>query len=411
MKELLEYIDNSEDPQINFNIGEWYENQGYVSPAVSFYLRCADRSDDINLRYKALLKIFVCYDKAGDRDFVAKSALQSAVALCPYRIEAYFLLCQFHEYRTNYIDSYMNASIAISLLPKKYEVEDFVKYPGDHALYFLKACSAWHVGKPDESRQIYRYILENMSDDLDKTYKDLLQLNLSQLGSGGPAKAFTGYNKKNNTLKYKFDGCEEIEQNHSQVFQDICTLTLLDGKKSGTYLEIGAADPFYGSNTALLEKLGWKGIGIEYDENFVALHKIHRENKVLCQNALDVDYEDILKEISPNSNIIDYLQLDIEPSKNTFMALTLLPTHKYKFRFITYEHDHYADVTKSFREKSRSFLRSLGYKLLINDISPFGDHSFEDWWYHPDLVDQKRVDMIQHVDLNAVHAVENIFLK
>jgi hypothetical protein len=88
-----------------------------------------------------------------------------------------------------------------------------------------------------------------------------------------------------------------------------------------------------------------------------------------------------------------------------------LPTHKYKFRFITYEHDHYADVTKSFREKSRSFLRSLGYKLLINDISPFGDHSFEDWWYHPDLVDQKRVDMIQHVDLNAVHAVENIFLK
>jgi hypothetical protein len=45
------------------------------------------------------------------------------------------------------------------------------------------------------------------------------------------------------------------------------------------------------------------------------------------------------------------------------------------------------DVTKSYREKSREFLSSKGYVLVVNDISPDGISNFEDWWVHPDLVD------------------------
>ena len=83
---------------------------------------------------------------------------------------------------------------------------------------------------------------------------------------------------------------EWIEKNFSQTYQDICTLTLLDGKKNGTYLEIGSADPFYGSNTALLEQLGWKGVGVEYGEQDYYAHKAHRKNPVLCKDALELDY-------------------------------------------------------------------------------------------------------------------------
>ena len=159
-----------------------------------------------------------------------------------------------------------------------------------------------------------------------------------------------------------------------------------------------------------MEEFGWTGIGIEYNPQDANAHAAQRKNLVLCENALESDYDAILARISPNSNIIDYLQVDIEPAKNTFMSLVLLPFNKYKFRFITYEHDHYTDVTKSYREKSRMFLHSMGYKILINDVVPFGEYSFEDWWYHPDLVDEDRVKLIQNADLNKVHNVEDIFL-
>ena len=409
-KLLKQYIDNSSDPIINFKIGRWYETLGHVSPAISFYLRCADRADDINLRYDALIRMFICYDKSQGRDYTSETTLKQAVSLCPNRIEAYYFLCQFYEYRGNYIESFTNASIAISLLSQQKKIMPNIEYPGNYAFYFLKAHSAWHIGKPDDARKIYRYVLENMVDQLSGDYKKLLQQNLSVLGSGNPSKSSRRYKKKKHKLKYHFKGCEDIEQNFSQTYQDICTLTLLDGKKNGTYLEIGSADPFYGSNTALLEQLGWKGVGVEYGEQDYYAHKAHRKNPVLCKDALELDYQEILDELSPDSNIIDYLQLDIEPSKNTFFALTLMPFDKYKFRFITYEHDHYADVSKSFREKSRQFLHSLGYELLINDISPFDNHPYEDWWYHPDIVDPERVKMIKHVDLDKVHNVEDIFL-
>ena len=38
-------------------------------------------------------------------------------------------------------------------------------------------------------------------------------------------------------MRYPFAGIEQIEQNHSQSWQDIFVLTMLDGKRNGTYLE------------------------------------------------------------------------------------------------------------------------------------------------------------------------------
>jgi hypothetical protein len=85
--------------------------------------------------------------------------------------------------------------------------------------------------------------------------------------------------------------------------------------------------------------------------------------------------------------VVDYLQLDCEPSKSTFEILTSIPFDDYKFAVITYEHDHYVDMTKTYRQKSRNYLRSLGYLMAVNDISPDGVSTFEDWWYHPELID------------------------
>lgn len=405
---LLEYIDNPVNPKINFEMGQYYEKMGHVSPAISFYLRCADLTDDNDLRYECLLRMTVCFNKAGRRNYTCETTLKQAIALCPDRVEAYFMLAQYYEYNQNFIEAYTYASIGLRLLSDR-EIIEGIDYPGAYGLYFLKACSAWHIGKPDEARKTYRYILENFSEELTKKYKDVLQANLSKLGSGHARETLRTYKKNQHKLKHKFEGSDSIQENFAQVYQDICLLTLLDGKRNGTYLEIGSAGPFHGNNTALLEQFNWNGIGIEFDINFVNQYRSQRKNKVLHEDALDVDYLAVLKDISPNSQIIDYLQLDIEPSKNTFIAMLSIPFEEYKFRFITYEHDHYADVTKSYRQKSRNFLEFHGYKLLINDVATRG-YSFEDWWYHPDLLEQDRVNLVKNVDLLKTHDMEEIFL-
>jgi len=78
--------------------------------------------------------------------------------------------------------------------------------------------------------------------------------------------------------------------------------------------------------------------------------------------------------------------------------------NKYKFAVITYEHDYYVDVTRSYREKSREFLKSQGYVLVVNDVSPEGTSNFEDWWVHPDLVNSEILNKMQSVK-DGIHDV------
>ena len=133
-----------------------------------------------------------------------------------------------------------------------------------------------------------------------------------------------------------------------------------------------------------------------------------RKNKAICKNALELDYEKLLGEHF-ESNIIDYLQLDCEPSKSTFEILLNIPFDKYKFSVITYEHDHFIDATQSYRTKSRNYLKLMGYELIVNDVGPTDWYSFEDWWIHPDLIDKKTIDNLKNI-IEGVNQSEKYML-
>ncbi|MEX0598742.1 MAG: hypothetical protein WD512_19820, partial [Candidatus Paceibacterota bacterium] len=208
-----------------------------------------------------------------------------------------------------------------------------------YALLFQKAEAAWHVGKPAECRNIYQFLLNNYIDELNPYYLSVLQQNLSNLGCGPEYEAITKYTKdQHDFLRFPFKNSDQITENFSQVYQDLFVLSMLDGKTNGTYLEIGSSKPFYGNNTALLEQqFGWYGIGLELNEDYVNQYSDQRKNLVLHEDALKINYEKMLSKYFSNT-IIDYLQLDIEPSKNTFEALLSIPLDKYQFKIITYEH-------------------------------------------------------------------------
>ena len=193
--------------------------------------------------------------------------------------------------------------------------------------------------------------------------------------------------EKASELRYKFPGLELVShQNFSQCYQDMFVLTMLNGKRNGTYVEIGAGNAFYGNNTALLEKnFDWKGVAFDICEEFVNAHNSERKNPCLLKNALTTNYELLLSGMDFPENI-DYLQLDCDPPEVTYKILLNIPFEKYKFAVITYEHDYYCDETKSFQEKSRKYLDGYGYVRVVNNISPDDSRPYEDWWVHPDLI-------------------------
>ena len=412
-KELIDYVQNTNSDMANFNLALWYENQKHSSPACSYYLKCAEITKDKNLAYECLLRLYSCYHNLSNRDYTCENLLKSAINLKPKAPEAYFLLSQFFERKKNWMDGYLYASIGL-------EVTDCVPsnlitnlgYSSKYMLVFQKAVCSWWYGKPKESRKLFRKLKDEYGDQLDEYYLKLVENNLISLGSGSVDESSVTYsNNSDFDLVFKFDGSDRVQRNFSQVYQDLFVLAALDGKKNGTYLEIGSAHSFHNSNTALLEKeFGWTGVGIEMKRELVNMHETERKNKVLCENALKINYEELLNNNFSN-DIIDYLQIDIEPCKNTIEAVLLIPFDKYKFRVITYEHDHYVDITRSFRDKSRRYLNSMGYTLIFNDISPHEDCSFEDWWVHKDLIDHSIFQNLISVPKGEINLARDMMLK
>jgi hypothetical protein len=382
------YVLDPENAQKNYDLAVWYHKKGQTAAAISFYLRAAERTDDKDLSYECLLLAALCFDKQGNRAGTVKNLFRHAITLIPDRPEAYFLLSRFHEYNKEYNEGYLVASIGMGFIKNNKQTLNNIGYVGEYGLIFEKAVCAWWWGKTKESRKLFLYLSDNYADVMDDSHKAAVQNNMTTLGCGPESQAVTRFSKKKfKDLRYKFKDAELIDVNYSQVYQDMFVLSMLDGKKNGTYLEVGSSEPYHNSNTAILEKnYGWTGIGLEWGQNHVDEHLKHRSNKVLCEDATKANYSKILKEIAKDG-VVDYLQLDCEPSKSTFEILTSIPFNDYKFAVITYEHDHYVDMTKTYRQKSRNYLRSLGYLMAVNDISPDGVSTFEDWWYHPELID------------------------
>lgn len=191
-------------------------------------------------------------------------------------------------------------------------------------------------------------------------------------------------------LRYKFSGVENIENNYSQAFQDMFALSILDGKKDGTYVEIGGDHGVIISNTYLLEtQFNWNGVSFEIDPEKVNGYNSIRENKCICADALTFDYTKLFEE-KKFPKQIDYLQVDIEPAWQTLNALKALPLDEYRFSVITYETDAYKDGPDS-GEEAMEILLSLGYQLVVRNVANL-NNPYEDWYVDPQVVNPEIVE-------------------
>jgi hypothetical protein len=405
------YANNSENAKANLSIGFQFYQLGQFASAMGFFLRSAEFSTDDKITYEALIFVSKCLGSLGRRKESEKTAMLNAISFAPNRFEAYFYMSQYYEALNDYFICHAMSKISLTNYTEEHQFL-YLPHIERYKVLFQVGFTSWWVGKFRDSRRIMFELAEGYKDgNYDPIYKSLIQSNITRLGSGDE---FTLYGEKDmDDYRFKFEGIEKIKTNFSQCYQDMFVLSLLNGKKNGTYLEIGSADPFKGNNTFLLEhNFEWEGQGVEILPQEVEKYNKVRKNKAILKNALDINYEELLTEMSnyhQNDGCFDYLQVDCEPPSVSFEILKKIPFDQFKFAVITFEHDYYADLEKTIRDESRKYLESKGYVLVIGNVSMNDFCPYEDWWVHPDLVSQDKIKELLN-DKDPVVNIEKFML-
>ena len=406
---LEQYVNNPLDYSINYKLGLEYEKLNQGAAALSYFLRCAELCYEIDsdLAYECILKTWLQVHRTGRRPVFEQEQLMTALTFKPERPEAYYLLSVWHTDRREWKPGYMYATLGCQANHNLPPLKSDVSYRGIHSNTFQKAFSSWWCGQREQSRNLFKelYSIEDLDPYfLKPTITNLIREDIIKVNHTPLTYKKKDYNNLNPNIKFK--GLKNIEQNYSQVFQDLFVLTCLDGKKDGTYLEIGAGDPIYGNNTYLLSQLGWEGISIDLDPEQISKWKLKRQtDKCFCLNSLKINYSQLLKENNlPNK--IDYLQIDVDPVSNTYKTLLKIPFDKIEFSVITFEHDYYVDETRSYRNLSRKYLQEKGYELVISNVSPDDNTPFEDWYLNPKYVDENTIKQLKTKD-NQITNINN----
>lgn len=172
--------------------------------------------------------------------------------------------------------------------------------------------------------------------------------------------------------------------------QEDFVLNVLNNKKGGHYVELGAFHSKNGSNTNRLEnEFDWKGVSFEIKEELKKEFNENRSNPCMG-DALDFNYISYFEENNFPKQI-DYLQVDIDagyrkdgrPDGSAYTSLhglLAVPLNSYRFTVITFEHD--ANMywrNDVMRDVQREILDSLGYSLVVRTES-------EDWWIDPNVI-------------------------
>lgn len=180
-------------------------------------------------------------------------------------------------------------------------------------------------------------------------------------------------------------------ESFAQSNQESFVLNMLAEKYKGYYLEIGGHDGFAISNTSLLEtKFQWGGVALDISKKCVRRYNKQRRNRCLLEDATRFDYEMYLQSVQAPLQI-DYLQVDIEPARQSLAALKALPLGKRRFSVITFEHDVYASPENELvQRESREILNSFGYSLVVGNVKSHGN-PYEDWWVDPLVIPEQRI--------------------
>ena len=178
MHALYNYCDRPLDARANFDLAHCYEDQKQLASAFGYYLRASQFANDSLLVYESLLRAAFCFEQQGERPFSTKHLFEYAIGADPRRPEAYYHICRFLEWKSEWAQILMFSSVGLSttldaVQPSKTDLS----YPGPHSLMFYKALSLYHLGDGETSMKLFAEL--NNDKMLDDFYKGIVSNNLS----------------------------------------------------------------------------------------------------------------------------------------------------------------------------------------------------------------------------------------
>ena len=385
MKLLNDVVLDYSNSEKIYKLAREYDRLEQGSGAFSYYLRAADMSpgktsDEKWLQYKCMILSSFIYERNEGRNHSVEGLLKMAIETVPDRPEAYYFLAKFKQDRNDWREALMYSKIGLTFvnLPS---IDNDVGYPGDNVLRLLYARAKWKTDGRDESKNLaFDLKYKNKLDA--KTDKEVTAL----LAEHGYPSTIEYTPILFDNFKYKFAGIEYIEKNYSRHFQDMFVLSILDGQRNGTFVEIGSGHPELFNNTLLLEKdFGWKGISLDNSERMCHIFSRHRNTNITLADAATTDYKALFKQNCLEQRI-EFLRINAEHA--SIEALKRIPFDKYEFSVLQFQHNA-VWWGKDFKEESRKLLSKIGYILLVADVAVDPKSPYEDWWVHPDYLNNK----------------------
>jgi len=175
---LLDYINDPQNYLTNFKLGYTYETAGQTAPAVSYYLRTAEKTENTDVQYESLLRLANCFKKQKNRNFTVTGIYNRAITVKPTRPEAYFLMASFQLEIKDYQAAYLYSTIGLSLISENQValMTDLV-YKEKIDLEYIQAKSGWYVGFYKKSKQMLNELKNR--PNIGQHYKDLIEEDLT----------------------------------------------------------------------------------------------------------------------------------------------------------------------------------------------------------------------------------------
>jgi len=188
-EKLQNYINQTEDATINYELGEAYQAIGQIASAVSFYLRSAERTNDTHMQYYLLLKLAQCFQTLGERVHTEQTLIHKAIALYPNRPEAYFMAAKLSERKYEWQECCTYTNLGLELadfdLPPMNISSDYL---GKISLLFQKSLGCYYTGLVDQAKDIM--IDLKLNHAINDEYTNIIDNNLISMGYQPPEKTF-----------------------------------------------------------------------------------------------------------------------------------------------------------------------------------------------------------------------------
>jgi tetratricopeptide (TPR) repeat protein len=176
---LKSFIGNPDKDDNNFALGWLYFSKQQFPSALSFFLRCAEFSENKDLVYESLIMVGKCLFLQGNRDTSTKTAFKNAIAYCPERPEAYLMLSFLSERRGEWIDAHTWTSVANHNVTNAKKTNIDIGYKEEIVL-FQKALSTFHIGLHLKSKDLF-YDLVNTYQDLPSELQVISKKNIAYI--------------------------------------------------------------------------------------------------------------------------------------------------------------------------------------------------------------------------------------